>query len=268
MSVEHNAISNSNTFMVNFNLFSPFADFNSRVMRTNDKITINQIQRGSVKYNRENKSIMFDRKNSVGLGTAVVRPFLDNNYNGVMDEGEEYIPGLRAKVNGARVKLEGNNKQYYYDGLRPYEDYMVQIDQYSLDNPMLKPTYENYQVKINPNVVTAIQVPIVAASEISGKIERQIGSVSVGIGGIKIVLMNLSKETLIELTSFNSGDYYYLGLTPGTYKAFIDPTQLEKYGYTAIPEKIEFEIKPLEGGSVIEGINFKLVPSPDNNTTE
>ena len=265
-SYERNHLSKSNTFLMTLNLLQPFADMTSRVNRNGDNMTYNQMFRGSVRYDNKNKTVHFDRRNSVGYGSAVVKPFLDDNYNGVMDNDEEYISGLRAKIKGARVKISGENKEYFYNNLRPYEEYMVQIDQYSLDDPMLKPTHENYKIKIDPNTVTSIQVPIVTASELSGKVERQIGKVKSGTGGFKIYIMNISKEQLIELPTFSSGDFYYLGLIPGSYRAYIDREQLENYGYKCQPEFIEFEIKPVEGGTFIENLDFLLVPQ--NPTTE
>ncbi len=228
---------------------------------------MNQAVRGSIRYNKETHGFQFDRKNAVGTGSAVVRPYHDKNYNGVMDSDEEYLSGLRARIAGGRVSIRGDDRQYYYDGLRPYESYMVQIDQYSLDNPLLKPSYENYKVKVNPNEVTAIKVPIVTTSEIMGRVDRQTGGALRGVGGTKIILMNLSKESVIELMSFTSGDFYYLGLIPGSYKAYLDPEQLEQYGYVSQPAQIEFEIKPVEGGTMIEGVNFLLVPATTAETT-
>ncbi len=260
LSVERNVMTKSNTIMATFNLITSFADFTGRFTHTGKNYSFNQLQRGSVRYNRETRSFQFDRKNAVGTGSAVVRPFHDANYNGVMDPGEEYISGLRARIAGGHVNIRGEERQYYYDGLRPYEDYVVQIDQYSLDNPLLKPSNENYKVKVNPNVVTAIKVPVVTTSEIAGRVDRQVGPAVRGVGGAKIVLMNLSKESLIELTTFNSGEYYYLGLVPGSYKAYIDPEQLKQFGYVSEPAYIEFEIKPVEGGTFVENINFLVVP--------
>lgn len=268
LSIERNVPTGTNTIMATFNLLTSFADFSSRFMSTGKRTTVNQLQRGSIKYNREARSVQFDRKNAVGSGSAVVRPFHDANYNGVMDPNEEYISGLRAKIAGGYVTIRGEDRQYFYDGLRPYEDYMVEIDQYSLDNPLLKPTNENYRVKVNPNVVTAIKVPVVTTSEISGKVERMAGPAIRGVGGTKVILMNLSRETLIELTTFNSGEYYYLGLVPGSYKAYIDPGQLKQFGYISEPEYIEFEIKPVEGGTFVEDINFLLRPAAPIMTSD
>ena len=254
LSVERNVPTGTNTIMATFNMLTSFADFTSRYTNTGKRQAMNQLQRGSVRYNRETHGLQFDRKNAVGTGSAVVRPFHDANYNGVMDSNEEYLSGLRARIAGGHVSIRGEDRQYYYDGLRPYEDYMVQIDQYSLDNPLLKPTNENYKVMVNPNVVTAIKVPIVTTSEITGQVNRQVGPAIRGVGGTKVILMNLSKESLVELTTFNSGEYYYIGLVPGSYKAYIDPEQLKHYGYISQPAQVEFEIKPVEGGTLIGGL--------------
>ncbi len=268
-SYERNNRSKINTFTVTINLLKSFADFTSRVLKNDRNVSVNQMQKGSIRYDSQNKSLHFDRRSAIGFGAAIVKPFLDDNYNGVMDESEEYLEGLRAKIKGARVNVTGSNSQrkYFYNNLRPYEEYVVQIDKYSLDDPMLKPTHENYKVKINPNVVTSIKVPIVTASELSGKVERQLGTIKSGIGGFKVYVMNLSKETLIEMPTFNSGDFYYLGLIPGSYRAYLDKNELEKYGYKSNPPFIEFEIKPVTGGSFIEDINFILsteVTEPDS----
>ena len=133
---------------------------------------------------------------------------------------------------------------------------------------MLKPTHENYKVKINPNVVTSIKVPIVTASELSGRVQRRLGAITTGLGGFKVFVMNLSKETLIELPTFNSGDFYYLGLIPGSYRAYLDKKKLDKYGYISDPPYIDFEIKPIEGGSFIEDINFILSSKSADAQTE
>ncbi len=205
--------------------------------------------------------MLFDRNNGVGLGSAVVQPFLDDNYNGRKDEGEEELQGLRAKINGAGGAPRAGNSLYYYNRLRPYDNYIVQIDEYSLDDPQLKPLHDNYSVAVNPNMVTSIEVPVVTASDIMGAVKRVTDVGPVGVGGIKIVIFNVSRDVVTQVDSFNDGEFYYLGLLPGRYRAYIDNDQLESYGYKATPPSIEFEIKPEPGGSTIEAIDFLLSPA-------
>jgi len=82
------------------------------------------------------------------------------------------------------------------------------------------------------------------------------------------MVFNISKDVLTEITTFNDGEYYYLGLLPGTYRAYLDPEQLRRAGYRSQPEAVEFDIKPVIGGEVVENISFLMVPAVptgDNN---
>ncbi len=261
LSIERDLQAKTNVFRLTFNLFTGFADFTSRAAYSNGTATINQVQRGSVRYDQEAKQLIFDRYSGVGRSTAVVRPYLDDNYNGVRDNDEQYLSGLRARVQGGRERPRGQkDRVYYYEGLNPYDEHLVRIDPISLDDPLLKPTYENYRVPLNPNMVTAIEVPLVMTGEVDGMVYRQTKAGDVGQGGIRIDFFHLGKESVTEVMSFTNGDFFYLGLLPGRYRAYIDPDQLKRYGYRCEPEYIEFDMDAVEGGAVVSDLKFTLIP--------
>jgi hypothetical protein len=261
MSLSRIPATGTNQIMVTFRLLTGFADFTSRLISTGERSSVSQVQRGSVRYDNNSHNFIFDRRNGVGAASAVVASFLDENYNGIRDEGEETVPGLKAKIEGGRSNIGGSNQQYRYSGLQAYNGYMVEIDEASLDNPWMKPVHKYYEIVCNPNVVTAIELPVVMVSEVGGQIKRQIDSLSSGIGGIKVILMNLDSETVTELTSFSNGDYFYLGFIPGSYRAYVDPNQLELLNYHSEPASIEFVIEPVQGGTTIKNIDFLLIPN-------
>jgi hypothetical protein len=221
---------------------------------------MSQMQRGSVRFDAEMRRVRFDRRSLVGFGSAVIRPFRDDNFNGIRDGNEAFIPRVRAKITGGREYSARNNSIFYYDGLKPYEEYIIQVDQNSIDNPSLKPFHEGYQVKCNPNVVTSIEIPLVATSDISGLVERQIPEGKMGLGGIRVFVENTKTEAVLDIPAFSSGEYFYEGLVPGQYKAYIDPDQLTKYGYQSDPQFIEFEITPSDTGKSKDNMNFLLAP--------
>nr|MBN2276117.1 hypothetical protein [candidate division Zixibacteria bacterium] len=260
LSYEHNALTGNGMVMISFNIFNGFANLTSRANITPTQTIVTQSQRGSVRFDQETGSFRFDRRNGVGQGTAVVWPFLDENYNGLHDIGEPFLTELKASIGGARAVRGGKENIYYYDGLKPYDDYVVKIDQYSLDNPMLRPAHENFRVTINPNTVTSINVPIVTAGEITGKVERVVQGETVGVGGIRIMVINEVTGKEDNITTFNDGEYFHLGLVPGMYKAFIDPDQLTKYGYVSDPPSLSFQIKTIEGGDSVDNLNFIIRP--------
>jgi len=260
-SIERNVTMKTNSFMVTFNIFSDFAHFASRLITNNGETAVSQTQSGSVRFDQDQGSFRFIRKSGVGTGTAVIWPFLDENYNGVRDAGESSLPEMKAKLKGGSYGIQrGRDDTYYYDGLLPYDDYLVQIDHTSLDNPQLRPAHENYRVMINPNMVTAINVPVIMAGEVTGVVERQIPGVRVGVGGIRIIITNEQTGSETKVISFNNGEYFYLGLVPGLYRIYLDREQLEKYGYACEPAFKTFQISTVEGGDIIGDMNFLLVP--------
>lgn len=260
VSFRRDVYSRANLVMITFNIFNDFASFSSKLLFSERQASMSQVQKGSVRYDQEDHSFRFDRSSSVGYGSAVLRPFMDDNFNGMFDKGEEYLEDLKIKVKGMGGRSYRNERLLYYDRLRPYEAYVLQVDPNSLDNPLLKPVYENFSIKVNPNVVTGIDVPLVMGAEVSGYVQRRTAEGEVGIGGVKIIFLNMTTESVTEVTTFNNGDYYYLGLVPGRYRAYIEPEILEKYGYTVEPGDLEFEVVPQEGGAIIENINFSLIP--------
>jgi len=260
ISFERHEITKSYQAAIALKFWSNFADFTSRLNYSDGYTSLAQIQNGSILFDQDARRLFFDRRNSVGYGTAVIRPFMDNNYNGILNEGEEYIPGLKARIKGGRQKRFGQD-QYYYEGLRPYDPYIIQVDKQSLNNPMLRPTHENYEVSCNPNTVTTINVPLVTSSDISGQVSRQVGDMKAGQGGIKLMIINLTDEVVTEITTFSNGQFYYLGLIPGSYRIYIDPQQLEKYGYVSEPNGVDFEVERIPGGTSIEDVNLQLIPA-------
>ncbi len=259
-SFERNNISGANSFMISFSIFNSFANFTTRANAAEERTVVTQTQKGSIRFDQDANRFLFDRRNGLGLGTAVIWPFLDENYNGVRDDGEELLPELKANVGGARGKRSSKKSLYYYDGLRPYDEYLIQIDPYSLDNPTLQPAHENFRVMINPNTVTSISVPVVMAGEINGRVVRSAGDETAGVGGIKVKVINELTGKEVNITSFNNGEYFYLGMVPGMYRAFPDQEQLAEYGYVSDPPYITFQVKTVEGGDVVRDINFRIIP--------
>lgn len=258
---EHDFPSATSVFRLTFSLFTDFADFSSRAAYSRGAATLNQVQHGSVRYDQEAKQLLFDRYSGVGRSTAVVRPFRDDNFNGILDEGEPPIPGLRARVQGGRERRRDDRSVYYYEGLNPYDEHLVRIDPMSLDNPLLKPIYEGYRVPLNPNMVTPIHVPLVITGEVEGMVRRRTPAGESGIGGVKVQFYHQAKESVTEVMTFANGDFFYLGLIPGRYRAYVDPAQLQRLGYRSDPEYIEFELEAIEDGGLVGDLNFLLIPA-------
>jgi len=115
-----------------------------------------------------------------------------------------------------------------------------------------------------PNTVTEINIPIITAGEISGTVDRHIPDGKVGVGGINIMIDNEATGKETKLTSFNNGEFYYMGLVPGVYRAVIESEQLNRYGYASDPPSISFQIKTIAGGDNVSNLNFLIIPKPES----
>ncbi|MCH9032660.1 MAG: hypothetical protein IIB00_10440, partial [candidate division Zixibacteria bacterium] len=260
LNYERNNFTESNQITLTFNLFTNYAHIQSRSIAVRDQIVVNQVYRGSIQYDQSTKSVRFDKDNAVGLGAVVVRPFLDVNYNGARDAGEESVSGLWAKVRGSSGQRRKSDNLYFYERLQPYDNLLVEIDAQSLDDPILRPTNENYHVKVTPNMITTIDIPVVTTSDISGKVTRMTEHGEVGAGGVRIFILNISSDIVTEVTTFNDGEFFYLGLLPGKYRVYLDSKQLAESGYRADRDGRNFEILPKRGGESIRGVNFNIIP--------
>ncbi|MFI5264973.1 MAG: carboxypeptidase-like regulatory domain-containing protein, partial [Candidatus Kapaibacterium sp.] len=113
------------------------------------------------------------------------------------------------------------------------------------------------------------QQPVEISPTIAGQIEGYIyfkGTVKDEvIGGARIKIRHLESDNTTEvqltddLLSYSNGWFYFMGLSPGKYRAYIDPMQLELLHYVSSPAYIDFEIK--EEGDAAEGLNFTLKAS-------
>ncbi|MFH1374930.1 MAG: carboxypeptidase-like regulatory domain-containing protein [bacterium] len=259
--VDRNEIAGNYQITASFRLLTGFADFSTRVVSVGEHTSMAQTQRGSVRYDQQAHRIWFDRRNGIGYGSAIVRPYADDNYNGLVDEGEIYLTGIRATIKGGRARPTTRGERFYYDGLRAYDRYLVEVDEFGLDDPTLKPAFDNYEVFCNPNMVTAIDVAVVVVTEVSGMVRKQTEQGLAGVGMVKIMIINDATDAVTEVSTFSSGEYFYLGLVPGQYRIYVDPQHLEFLDSRSDPTQIKLEVQPQRGGTAISNLNFLLIPN-------
>ena len=69
-------------------------------------------------------------------------------------------------------------------------------------------------------------------------------------------IKNLEDEKIENVVTFSDGSYYYFGLRPGKYVAYLDEEQLKILKINKRVEPIEFTISPMEDGDIISNIDF------------
>ncbi|MEP7235332.1 MAG: hypothetical protein ABI778_08560, partial [Ignavibacteriota bacterium] len=198
----------------------------------------------------------------VSRGGLEVVPFIDENDNGKYDDGEVIVKHYGIEQPPGTLYEQSNGILRIFD-LEPYKKYVVKTTAENTDNISLVSKFQTFAFTPPANGFARVEIPLSSAGQISGYVFLG-GAKDEAIGGARIKIYNrdgadTSEVKLTEdLLSYSSGEYFYLGLAPGKYRAILDPKQMEILHYSAIPPYIDFELKHKEEGDIIEGLDFTL----------
>ena len=139
-------------------------------------------------------------------GQAMVIVYQDENADGIRQPGEpleksvELTAGLSA--HGEPTDAEGRT---IIDGLQPFEPVLIGIDASSLLDPFIQPATSGVVVTPRPGVPVTIELPLVAAGEISGNLRREGGKT---LSGVDMEL--LDNNGMVVKTTRSEYDGFFL----------------------------------------------------------
>lgn len=253
LSHSRNFITSDNSFQIQLVLYLKNVQINSSL--SNGLFRLGGL--GSLTYDGVANEISGFNRSQVGRSTVAFRFYVDSNGNNKFDKDEELIQGGNVIMGTSVIEREENGIIRARE-LDPYTIYSVDIDESGIKNPLLVPGIKRFSFVADPNRVKNIEIPFYIAGEVDGKVSRKVGNSYSDIGGIKIYIKNISDEKVETVITFSDGSYYYFGLRPGKYIAYLDEEQLEILGIKKNVEPIEFAISPVENGDIIMNVDFIL----------
>jgi outer membrane protein OmpA-like peptidoglycan-associated protein len=258
-SIYRNFISKVTGFSLNLRWDLPFSQINSRMESSQNHYTFYQNARGTIGYDANKDQLLTDNRNWVRRGAVTVRPFLDENNNGILDVNEtELSLKMRADISSGKSLHQPDNNNLWIVDLEPYDTCFIQIDQTSFDNPLLKLRYNKYSFIVDPNRFKDIAIPIYTTGEVSGKVLKESVKGLKALSGVKINFQRVDGSYRTDAKSISSGEYFCESFLPGVYKVFIDSALLRKLSLLSVPDTLYFEVKSRQEGDIIDGLNFVL----------
>lgn len=253
-------IQNAYTGGLNFRYDFSFGRYNSGYYADNNEWNSMQSISGSVGYDQYNNSLILNNQNMVSRGGLTLVPFMDFNNNGIIDRSDRVIKsGFNSSVNaGKLIKSDENNNQWYVD-LNSYENYRLEVNPVSFDNPLLRPKYKTYSITTDPNHFKVIPIPVFISGIISGNALLNTESGTKGISMLKIILESIDGKTKFEKLTFSDGEFIFENIPPGLYKIYPENSELAKRSLALQSEIKIVEIKNTDEGDVIDGIDFYLI---------
>ncbi len=260
LSYRESPLAGSRSVGLTFTYLTDFAQTTARASSSTRQTVVTTSHRGSIQWDQATGGVHLSRRAGVGRGHARLRPFLDYDADGTIDAGEPLVETATARLWRSTGRPAGGRRRTH-PGLQAYDSYVLQVDPTSLPDPLTRPLFDDVAIDVMPNMVTAVDVPVVVAADISGVVERQSTSGRLGIGGLRIQMINLGRDQLTEISTFTTGDYYHLGLIPGRYRIQLDPEQLGQLGYQSEPASHEVIVPAGADPISLEQINFLLLPT-------
>ena len=187
------------------------------------------------------------------------RVFLDENGNGQWDPGEPGVPGAHVLLGIHSATADSSGVFHVWD-LVPFEELHVSVDSLSLASPLLVPAFANASLIPSPNRFRTIDIPIVQAGVIEGRVVRGGPGARQGVGGVTLVLTERRSGAVRRFATFTDGDFYLLGVKPGDYQLSVESRDLDALGLAAIP--LQFTLAQTAQGVGKSGIELHLTPKP------
>jgi hypothetical protein len=221
---------------------------------------------GSIGFDSNYGKFIFGNLPWVGHSAASMRLFVDNHGDGVFHEDDEVIKG------GVVTLRQAASSETYDDGitrdwnLLTYTQYSADVDVSSIKNPLWIPEKKSFSFITDPNSYKRIDIPFYVGGVIDGTVLKVEDDKTYAIPGLNLEIASVDGDFRKSINVFNDGSFYYMGLPPGEYIAYVDSTQLEILNVEQDPPVLKFKIRITKDGDYVEGLRILLREKKEKKT--
>jgi hypothetical protein len=221
--------------------------------------SVSQLVQGSLLWDGPSGRLATAPGPSIERAGLAGRVFQDLNFDGRWDAGEPGVAGVRVLV-GSKMATSDSDGVFRVWDLLPFEPVPVYVDSLSIDSPLLVPAFATATIVPGPNRFRTLDVPLVAAGVLEGRVWRDLGGGREPAGAVPLVLVDHRTGTERRFSSFSDGAFYVMSVTPGRYTLRVDDPALQGWQMTAQP--LEFTLVPGPEGVGRSDLDVVLRPAP------
>ncbi|HEV8381368.1 MAG TPA: carboxypeptidase regulatory-like domain-containing protein [Gemmatimonadales bacterium] len=222
--------------------FSALRAVTSVLAPPGEPVSATQFVQGSVVWDRRTDRLGVAPGPSLERSGLSGRVFLDVNANGIRDVGEPAVANARVLVGSLSARTDSTGAYRVWD-LVPFEPVLVSLDSLSLESPLLVPLFARTSIVPGPNRFRNLDIPVVEAGIIEGRVVRNGGT---AVGGVTLILTDRRTGTRRTLVTFNDGAFYLMGVKPGDYELTVEAQVLDALAVDAEP--LRFSLAPTPNG--------------------
>jgi hypothetical protein len=177
-----------------------------------------------------------------GRGSVSARVFLDNNEDGLFNEGDEPIENVGFTINNGYRKVRTNASGIaFMTGLLEYKPVNLAIAIPTLEDPLWSPAIEGMRIVPRPGQAMQLDFPVFTSGEIDGTVYLSRDGKTVPAGSVTIEVVD-ERNRIIKTASTEYDGFYVISKVPlGRYRIRISREQLDKLGLSVVSEP-SFEI--------------------------
>ena len=191
-----------------------------------------------------------------GRGSVSARVFLDNNEDGLFNEGDEAIENVGFTVNNGYQQVRTNASGIaFMTGLLEYVPVNLAIAIPTLEDPLWSPALEGMRIVPRPGQAMQLDFPVFTSGEIDGTVYLSRNGRTVPAGKVTVEVVDERGRVVRSSTTEYDGFYVISKIPLGKYRIRISQQQMDELNLSATTEP---EIEITANDQFVSGIDFTL----------
>ena len=177
-----------------------------------------------------------------GRGSVSARVFLDNNEDGLFNEGDEAIENVGFTINNGYQQVRTNESGIaFITGIAEHVPANLAIAMSTLEDPLWSPALEGMRIVPRPGQAMLLDFPIFTSGEIDGTVYLTRNGRTVPAGRVTVEVVDERNRVVRSTTTEYDGFYVISKIPLGKYRIRISQQQMGKLNLSAETEPA-FEI--------------------------
>ena len=223
---------------------------------SNDDWRLGIYSRFSLGFDVEHNTYFVSKRTLTNTGSLMLRVFLDQNNNGIMDDDEHGVGGVKVKgVHNYRQAITDEHGVALLTSMPANRTTDIILDRNSFEDPFLIPANEGFSITPRAGLVEYMDFALNNASEVEGVVYQQKGETTQIQPFATIALLNEKGAQVAQTQAAYDGYYLFTDLKPGQYKAVIDD-EYKQRKQLKNTQNITVNLSPQ--GDVVMGVDLTL----------
>lgn len=192
-----------------------------------------------------------------GRGSVSARVFLDNNQDGLFDEGDTPIENVGFTINGGYQSVTTDeNGIAFITGIPEHKPVNMAIQPSTLEDPLWTAALDGMRIVPRPGQAMQLDFPIFTSGEIDGTVYLVRNEKTIPAGRVKVEVVNKDGRVIRSTTTEYDGFYVISNIPLGAYSVRVSPSQMKDLSLQAEIEPT-FEISADD--QFKSGVDFKMI---------